>query len=83
MYEVKRAISVCILLLLLFFIAQFAVVYFKQDHEANYQISKGELTFDIQEFYNKSNNDTYYINITTGDYQFGYTVKNNFNKRIC
>lgn len=81
MYEVKRALSVCILLLLLFFIAQYAIVYFKQDHEASYQISKDELTFDIQEFYNKNNNDTYYIHITTGDYQFGYTVKNNFNKR--
>lgn len=81
MYEVKRAISVCILLLLLFFIAQFAIVYFKQDHEATYQISKEDITFEVREQYNKKDNDTYYISITTGEYQFGYTIKNHFNKR--
>lgn len=80
-YEVKRAISVCILLLLLFFIAQFAIVYFKKDHEANYQISKEDITFEVKEQYNKGNNDTYYISISTGNYQFGYTVENKFNKR--
>ncbi len=77
----KRAISICILLFILFLIAEWAVVYFKQDHEADYQISSGDIIFDVKEQYNKKEDDSYYISIGHDEYQFGYTIKNKFNKR--
>ncbi|MBE6147653.1 MAG: hypothetical protein E7168_04900 [Firmicutes bacterium] len=77
----KRALSIIILLMILFFAGQWAFTYFKVEHSTNYTLQSEELSFEVIENYDKELNDMYTIEIKNENSSFSYAVKNKFNKR--
>lgn len=77
----KRAISVSILLIILFFTFQWGLIYLKKGHEVSYQVSFEDKIFEVSEKYNKENGDYYDIVLKNRDKVFYYALGNHFNKR--
>ena len=77
----KRVISLIFLLICLLLILEFGTSFFKTEHKLEYQVNSLNTTFTIKEEYQKSKNNTYYLEITKDNYTFIYTVDNIFNKQ--
>ena len=73
----KKAISIVLLCSCVFIIYQFGVNSIKRTHNINYNI-KNEKQFTVTENFKEN---SYYFDITSGDYNFYYKENNLFNKR--
>ncbi|MDD3241958.1 MAG: hypothetical protein PHQ64_04240 [Bacilli bacterium] len=78
----KRAISIILLIIMMYFIYQYSVIGIKKNHEIKYDFEKEDKVFKIKENYNKTKNyDQYIIEINYNNYEFSFDVENIFNKR--
>jgi len=73
----KKAFSLALLLICLFFLYQFGVNFFKNSHEVEYSIRNGESVFSVFEHFQKEH---YYFEIQTGDYTFVFEQPDQFHK---
>ena len=77
----KRAISLILLMIVLFLGVEMIVTRLTRSYEVNYKLHKDNLNFEINEKYNKKNSDTYELNIKVEDKEFYFGIKNSFNKQ--
>lgn len=77
----KRVVSVLILMILIFLTFQWGFVFFKKGHEVSYQVSAGDIVFEIDEIYHKDQDDTYDILIEGQGYRYSYFLTNHYNKQ--
>lgn len=77
----KKAISILILLILLFFAGQWALTYFKKGHEVDYQVSYNDKIFDVHEKYSKELDNKYDIIIKNDKEIYYYVLPDTYNKQ--
>ncbi len=74
----RKAISLSVLILVLFIIYQFGVTFFKKEHMVEYSfLTEENRSFQIQE---KFKNDQYFLGLESGAYHFSIAVPNQFHK---
>lgn len=77
----KKIVSILVLLILLFFVGQLCLTFFKKGHEVNYKVSFNDKVFDICELYSKKLDNSYNILIKNNDEVYYYTLPNEYNKQ--
>ena len=77
----KRAISIFVLIFLLFIGFEFLAIYLKDEHEVKYEVYYEDKVFEIKEKYIKENGNTYNIEIKNSNQSFYYIIDNRFNKQ--
>lgn len=77
----KKVISISILLIFLFFIFQWAFIFYKKEHNISYKVYAENEVFEIQEIYQKASNDSYDIMIKNDNDTYFYLIKNEYNKQ--
>lgn len=77
----KRVISILMTLILLFFIYQLVLTYFKSGHEISYQVFYNDKTFDIREIYSKDLAGSYDVEIKKDGETYYYVLQNQYNKQ--
>lgn len=77
----KKALSLVILLVILFMSYQLIGTFIKKNHEIEYNIQIENQEYKIKEIYNKKLNNSYYLEITLNDQKFIYNIDNSFNKQ--
>lgn len=66
---------------LIFFIFQWGIGLLKKEHIVFYSIYANNITFEVEETYQKDKIDTYDILIKYGDNHYSYLLTNNFHKQ--
>ena len=77
----KKIFSTLILMIILFFVFQWGLVFFKNEHEISYQVFAQDIAFDIHEIYKKAQGDAYDILISDGNNTYSYLIDNKYNKQ--
>jgi len=77
----KRAVSILILIFMLFVGFEFFAVYLKDAHEVKYNVYYEDKTFEVLEKYNKELGDTYTLEIKNDNKVFNYILNNTSNKQ--
>lgn len=77
----KRALSILVLLVILFFVFQWGIVRLKKDHEISYKVTSHDTTFEVDETYRKTNSDIYSILIRNDKQIYSYVFNNKYNKQ--
>lgn len=77
----KRAISLLILMVVMWLFIQWGSSFLKKEHELTYEINSNNIIFEVFEKYQKDANNTYYLEIKNNNNTFIYSIPNNFNKQ--
>lgn len=77
----KRAISISVLFVVLFFIFQWGLIFFKKGHEVVYSVFFQDQTFQVTEKYQKKQGDYYDVMIENQNNTYYYVFQNEFNKQ--
>lgn len=77
----KKAVSIILLVGLLYFLYQLGANFLKNEHSIEYTITTNDKKFSVIEKYNKKEyNNQYYLEINIDNNKFFYEIKNSFNK---
>lgn len=78
----KKAFSFIIMMIVMGFLLQLTVIFFKKQHDVRYTVDIDDKTVSVEEFYRKTESDDYYLlNLEINDSKFTFTVDNYFNKQ--
>lgn len=81
MRMMRRVLAISILLMLLFFASQWLVTYIKKSHDIIYDFVTEQATFQVNEGYRQELDDSYFVQISTGDFVFDYKFSNLYQKK--